>query len=106
MQINNGNELDLAGGDGEAIAVAITASNGTLNNYVLNGKAWAGGSFKLDKNVAPVFKLLVQTIYKLTSGGSCEITVTGSAGGDTSVHDEVQAPGEAFDAAMYTITVL
>ena len=106
MQVNNGNELDLAGDDGETITVAISASNGVLNNYVLNGKPWGGGSFQLDKTVAPVFKLLVQTIYKTSSGGACEINVTGSAGGDRSVHDEVQAPGEAFDAAMYTITIL
>jgi len=106
MQINNGNELDLAGSNGETITIAITVSNGAINNYVLNGKSWGGGSFKLDKTLAPIFKLLVQTIYKASSGSSCEITVTGSGGGDISVHDEVQAPGEAFDAAMYTITIL
>lgn len=107
MQVNNNNELDLAGKDSETIIVAITKSMGSpVNNYVLNGSPWAGGSFKLDKAITPVFKLLVQTIYKGSSGGACEITVTGSLGGDVSVHDEVQAPGEMFDAAMYTITVL
>jgi hypothetical protein len=107
VQINNGNELDLAGQDGETISVAITGSNGIApNNFVLNGRAWSGGSFRLDKTVSPVFKLLVQTTYKASSGGSCEITVTGSNGGDTSVHDEVQAPGEMFDAAMYTFTIV
>ena len=107
MVIKNGNELDLAGKDGETISVAITSAIGIApNNYVLNGQSWQGGAFTLDKTISPVFKLLVQTIYKLPLGGACEITVTGSQGGDTSVHDEIQAPGEVFDAAMYTITVL
>lgn len=106
MQMRNNDELDLAGQDGEAITVKITSvSSGTINNFVLNGNPWAGGSFTLDKTVAPVFKLLVQTIYKTDSGNACEITVTGSNGGDVSVHDEIQAPGEAFDAAMYTFIV-
>lgn len=107
MQMNNQNELDLAGKDGETISVMITGGTGSaINNYVLNGQDWSGGSFKLDKTVSLVFKLLVQTIYKTASGGSCEITVKGSLGGDTSVHDEVQAPGVTFDAAMYTFTIL
>ncbi len=107
MQVRNGDELDLAGSQGETINVAITkgASNVVIN-YVLNGQNWGGGTFQLDKNVAPVFKLLVQTIYKTQTGGSCEITVTGSQGGDVSEHDEFQSPGETFDAAMYTFIVL
>lgn len=107
MQVKNGDELDLAGSQGETINVAITegASNVVIN-YVLNGKSWTGGVFRLDKVIAPTFKLLVQTIYKTQTGGSCEITVTGSnQGGDTSVHDEFQSPGETFDAAMYTFII-
>ena len=106
MQIKNGDELDLAGSQGERINVAITAgSSNVVINYVLNGQSWPGGSFQLDQNVSAVFKLLVQTIYKTQTGGNCEITVTGSQGGDTSVHDEFQSPGESFDAAMYTFIV-
>jgi hypothetical protein len=106
MQIKNGNELDLAGAHGETITVAITQGAGNVViNYVLNGQTWGGGSFTLDKSVAAVFKLLVQTIYKTQTGGSCEITVNGSEGGDVSVHDEFQSPGETFDAAMYTFVV-
>jgi hypothetical protein len=106
MQIRNGDELDLAGNNGEAIMVRISKSVGTVNNFVLNGQTWDGGTFTLDKMVTTVFKLLVQTIYKTDSGNSCEITVTGSNGGDVSVHDEIQSPGETFDAAMYTFIVL
>jgi hypothetical protein len=107
MQIRNHDELDLVGANDETITVTITvADNGVVNNYVLNGKPWPGGSFVLDRTVAPVFKLLVSTIYKGDSGGRCEITVTGSGGGDVSVHDEVQAPGEVFDAAMYKFTIV
>jgi hypothetical protein len=106
MQMKNGDELDLAGVQGETINVTITkgASNVVIN-YVLNGKTWGGGSFQLDNNVAPVFKLLVQTIYKTQTGGNCEITVTGDQGGDVSVHDEFQSLGETFDAAMYTFVI-
>jgi len=107
MQMKNDDELDLMGADGEVITVEITQANGCVNNYVLNGQKFEGpGSFTLDKAIAPVFKLLVTTIYKTATGASCEITVTGSAGGDTSIHDEVQAPGETFDAAMYTFTIV
>jgi hypothetical protein len=106
MQIRNGDELDLAGNDGENITVKITQAVGAVNNFVLNGQSWPGGTFRLDKTVAPVFKLLVQTVYKSDSGNSCEITVTGSGGGDISVHDEIQAPGETFDAAVYTFIIL
>ncbi len=107
MQVNNGDELDLAGKNTEVITVSITDSTaGTVINYVLNGAHWSGGSFTLDNTVASVFKLLVQTVYKTSSGSKCEITVTGNLGGDTSVHDEVQAPGELFDAVMYTFIVL
>jgi hypothetical protein len=106
MQIKNGNELDLAGSHGETITVAITGGgSNVVINYVLNGLTWPGGPFQLDRNVAAVFKLLVQSIYKTQTGGNCEITVTGSQGGDTSVHDEFQSPGESFDAAMYTFIV-
>src|SRR5438128_2257704 len=107
MQIRNGDELDLAGKQGETIRVEITkGKDNVVNNFILNGKPWDGpGSFQLDSNVAPVFKLLVQSIYKTKSGGSCEFTVTGDQGGDVSVHDEFQAPGETFDAAMYTFIV-
>jgi hypothetical protein len=106
MQIRNGDELDLAGNNGEDITVRISKGVGAVNDFVLNGKTWGGGTFTLDKTVAPVFKLLVQTIYKTDSGNSCEITVTGGNGGDVSVHDEIQSPGETFDAAMYTFVVL
>lgn len=107
MRVKNNDELQLAGSDLEVITVAITNStNSPLFTYTLNGKTWAGGSFTLDRAIAPIFKLLVQTTYKTDSGGSAEFTLTGSGGGDTSVHDEIQSPGEAFDAAMYTITIL
>jgi len=107
MQLKNGNELDLAGELGETIKVEITkGADEVTNNYVLNGEAWDGpGSFRLDSSVAAVFKLLVQTIYKTGTGGSCEITISGDRGGDISVHDEFQAPGESFDAAMYTFVI-
>lgn len=106
MQVKNGNELDLAGAQGETINVVITkGGSNVVINYVLNGQTWVGGSFKLDKSIASTFKLLVQTIYKTQTGGNCEITVTGSQGGDVSVHDEFQSPGETFDAAMYTFIV-
>jgi hypothetical protein len=107
MKLKNNNELDIIGADGEVITVTISGSAGALvNNFVLNGAPWPGGSFKLDKTVGPIFKLLVQTIYKTTSGSTCEITITGSGpGGDVSVHDEVQGPGEAFDASIYKFTI-
>jgi len=106
MQMKNGDELDLAGSQGETINVAITQGAGNVTvNCVLNGKTWGGASFQLDSGVAPVFKLLVQTIYKTQTGGNCEITVTGDQGGDVSVHDEFQSPGETFDAAMYTFVI-
>jgi hypothetical protein len=106
MQVRNGDELDLAGAQGEVINVAITkGGSNVVVNYVLNGQTWAGGSFPLDNRVAPIFKLLVQTIYRTSTGGNCEITVTGSGDGDVSVHDEFQSPGETFDAAMYTFII-
>lgn len=107
MQMKNDDELDLIANDGEVITVDITQSNGSINNFVLNGQAWNGpGSFTLQKAIVPVFKLLVSTIYQTTTGGTCEITVTGSNGGDVSVYDEAQSPGETFDAAMYTFTIV
>jgi hypothetical protein len=105
--MKNQNELDLAGDDGEEITVEVVAEkNNPVLNYVLNGKPWTGKKFKLDRNVKPVFKLLVQAIYKTDTGGSCEIRVTGSNGGDVSEHTEFQSPGESFDAAVYTFTIL
>jgi len=108
MHITNFNELDLTGADGEDITIAVNKStNDPLIAYTLNGKTFAGGTFKLDKTVFPVFKLLATTLYKTDSGGSVELQVTGSSlGGDVSTHDEVQAPGEAFDVAMYRIVIV
>jgi len=107
MNMTNSNELNLTGADKETITIVVNKStNGPLVDYALNGKSFAGGSFQLDKSVTPVFKLLASTLYKTNSGGSVELKVTGSLGGDTSIHDEVQAPGEAFDVAMYRIVIV
>jgi len=107
MHITNFNELDLTGADGEDITIVVNKStNGPLVAYTLNGNTFAGGTFKLDKTAFPVFKLLATTLYKTDSGGSVELKVTGSLGGDVSIHDEVQAPGEAFDVAMYRIVII
>ena len=107
MHITNFNELDLTGADGEDITITVSKSTGSpLVTYNLNGSAFAGGTFKLDRTVAPVFKLLVVTTYKGTSGGSSESQVIGNPAEETSIHDEVQAPGEAFDGAMYRIVIV
>jgi len=105
MRMKNHDELDLIGDNNETITVAVTA-NGAVVNFVLNGQAWPGGSFVLDRNVAPVFKLLAQTTYQGASGGHCQIRISGSNDGDVSVHDEVQAQGEAFDAVVYKFTIV
>lgn len=107
MKITNFNELDLTGVDGEDITIQVNAStNNPVVAFSLNGSTFAGGAFRLDKSVRPVFKLLATTLYKTNSGGSVELQLTGSAGGDVSIHDEVQAPGEAFDVAMYRIVIV
>src|ERR1700687_4589148 len=91
-KITNFNELDLTGGDGEDITISVnTSTNSPVMAYTLNRNTFPGGTFRLDKNVAPVFKLLATTLYKTNSGGSVELQMTGSLGGDTSIHDEVQA---------------
>ena len=105
MKIRN-NKFDLTGDNGEVITVGVSSPTGEVITYVLNGKTWAGGSFTLDKNAMPVFKLSVMIIYKDKSGGSATITVTGSNGGDVSTDKETQAPGEPFDAAIYRFTIL
>ena len=106
MRIRNFDELDLAGDNGEVITVDITRTNNNpIINFVLNGIPWPGGSFSLDAGVLPVFKLLAQVVYKTTSGGSAEFRVTGSSGGDISIHDESQSPGEAFDVCMYSFII-
>jgi len=107
MRITGFNELDLTGEDQESIRVAVNQSAGGAQvTWSLNGQTFAGGAFALDKTEFPVFKFLATILYKTDSGGSVEFQVTGSAGGDVSIHDVVQAPGEAFDVAMYRIVIV
>jgi hypothetical protein len=106
MHITNFNELDLTGADQEAITVAAGQFvNAPLVSWSLNGSAFAGGTFTLDKIAFPVFKLLAVVLYKSDSGGGVDLTLTGAAGGDISIHDVAQVPGEAFDVAMYRIVI-
>jgi hypothetical protein len=107
MHITNFNELDLTGADGEDLTISVSKSTSSpLVTYSLNGSTFAGGTFRLDKTAAPVFKLLAVTTYKTSSGGSCELKLIGNPAEETSIHDEVQAPGEAFDGAMYRIVIV
>lgn len=110
MKIRNNNPLDLQGKDGEQISVKVTNNPGTTFavTYDLNGQTAPlpqPFSFKLNKSKNPTI-LVLFFVFSNTSGGVYDITVTGSAGGDTSHYSVAQFSNEAANAIAYTFDIV
>lgn len=105
MRMRNNNPLDLEAADGEVIAAGVQATGTTpVVNYLLNGKAWAGGQFVVSKAVDPM-ELRVQVVFSGTSGGVYDITLMGD-GGSNSRYSVGQPHGEAVNSFYFTIDVV
>jgi hypothetical protein len=112
MRINNNNQLDLSGADGEEIAVTVeeTAGNPLLVSYALNGRKaslspnGSSDSFRFRLNKAERDPTLLTVLFTFTgSNGHYDITFAGDPGGQTSHYSVIQRfhiPGNSITATF------
>jgi len=110
MKIRNNNPLDLEGQDGERITVNVVAT-GTVYavSYDLDGTAAPlppTFSFTLNKAANNPSILVLFFIFSNSGGGVYSLTVTGSAGGDTSHFSETQFHDQATDSIAYAFDIV
>ncbi len=110
MKIRNNNPLDLEGKDGEKITITVVAS-GTVYavTYDLDGTTAPlppSFSFTLDKAANDPSVLVLFFVFSNNGGGIYSLTVTGSAGGDTSHYSVAQFQNEASNAIAYTFDIV
>ena|ERR1051326_6126933 len=111
MKVKNHNPFRIEGKDGETITVAIK-ENGTKRLVAYNldgtGAVFPAGNltFTLNKATHNQTVLVLICTFSSNTGGSYEVTITGSNGGDTSDFTHQQLPSEPEVTLVYRFDIV